>query len=420
MTAPDGPASERDRPSFLVVSQYFPPERGAAQVRLGAMVAELARTGHQVEVITAVPNYPTAHLFPGWSRRPLQDTEESGARVLRVWVWAAIGSGLGRMVNYLSFAVMSVFALARATPADWTFIEYPSLPGALPALWWSRLRHRRTIVNVADLWVDTAIEVEAIPRWTAPLARRLERWLLLRADVVCAVTHGVAEALLAKGVPPERLRLLPNGVDVDLFTPGPVDPTVRPELGVDEGDHLVIYAGTHGYVHRLDVVLDAAALLRDVAVTIVLVGDGSEKARLRRRITAQGLDNVRLADPVAPERVADYFRAASVGLATVRAGVIYRSVRSAKMFPVMASGVPLVYAAEDEGSALVERVGAGIVTAPDDGQALADAVRTLVADDELRREMGARGRAHATAEGDWKQIIATWLADLDTDGPVAR
>lgn len=405
-----------EQASFLIVSQYFAPERGAAQVRLEAIAEELSRRGHRVEVVTAIPNYPTGRLFPGWARRPMQERLEGERRVIRLWVWPAVGSGIGRWINHLSFALMAPFGLRAARPADWVFVEYPALPAAVPVLWWCRRRGRRVVVNVADLWVDAAIDAGVVPGSLATsLALRVERWAFERADIVNAVTEGVADALIAKGVDRDRIRWLPNGVDPDMFRPGPVAPGVREELGVPEGHDLVLYAGTHGYVHQLDVVLEAASQLADLPVTIALVGDGSERAGLVRRAAALGLRNVRFLPSVPPERIADYLRAASIGLATVRAGTVYESVRSAKMLPVLASEIPLVYAASDEGAAIVERIGAGIRTPPGDSAALAQAIRTLLADPELRSSMGAAGRAYAVRDGAWTTVVGSWVESLTAD-----
>jgi colanic acid biosynthesis glycosyl transferase WcaI len=403
-----------DLPSFLLVTQYFPPERGAAQVRLGAMARQLVRRGHHVEVLTAIPNYPTGALFPGWSRRPVQVADEEGIRTIRVWVWAAIGSGIGRLANYLSFGVLSVAGLTRSRRADWTVVEYPTLAGALPAVLWCRARRRPVVVNVADLWVDAAVAVGAIPDGAAArMAGRLERWMLRRADLVNAVTEGVRDALLDKGVEPARLRWLPNGADTELFSPGPGRPEDRAELGAADHERIVLYAGTHGYVHGLDVVLDAAEELRDEPVRFALVGGGSEKDALVARATERGLTNVTFRDPVAPEHVADLLRVADIGLATVRAGDLYRSIRSAKMLPVMSAAVPIIYSGDDEGAAIVRRVDAGEAVAPGDGAALAAAVRRLLADPEAAAAKGRRGRDHVVAEAGWDRLVADWVASLD-------
>lgn len=402
------------RPSFLFVTQYFPPERGAAQVRIGAVTRALAARGHDVQVVTALPNYPTGKIFPGWSRRPVQVADEGGIRVVRVWLWAAMGSGLGRLANYASFGLTSLLGLARARPATWTVVEYPTLPGALPAVVLARLRRQRVVVNVADLWVDASVAVGALPDGRlVRLLLAVERRMLRSATAVDAVTEGVREALVAKGVDPARICWLPNGADTDLFAPGPADPADRAALGLADGEHLVLYAGTHGYVHGLEVVLDAAELLAGEPIRFLLVGGGSERESLVAEAARRGLANVTFHEPVAPEQVADWLRCATVGLASVRAGDLYRSIRSAKMLPVMASGRPVVYAGDDEGAALVERVGAGVRVPPGDGAALAEAVRALVADPERARRLGDAGRAHVVAEASWAAIVDRWLADLD-------
>lgn len=400
--------------SYLVVTQYYPPERGAAQVRLSAVTAELARRGNRVEVVTALPNYPTGRIFPGWRRVPAQRRREGAVDVQRVWVWAAMGSGPGRLLNYLSFGVMSVLGLLRSRPAERVVVEYPTLFGALPAVVWGRLRRRRVVVLVADLWVDAVVDLGTVPE--GPLAdalRAVERWMLRRCDAVTAVTEGVREALLAKGVAEQALVWLPNGADTAMFAPGPPPEGIRARYGVPDGHDVVLYAGTHGYVHGLEVVLDAAGILAAEPVTFLLVGGGSERATLEAEARRRGLTNVVFHDPVAPEEVADLLRLARIGLASVRAGDLYRSVRSAKMFPAMASGRPVVYSGDDEGSRLVAAAGAGVVTPPGDGAALAGAVRSLLADPARAERLGAAGRSWVEEHASWTRLVADWEEQLD-------
>lgn len=402
------------RTRYLFVTQYFPPERGAAQVRLGAVTSELTRRGGQVDVLTAIPNYPTGRLFPGWSRRPIQTSTEAGVRVRRVWVWAAMGSGPGRLANFVSFGLMSVLGLVRERAADITVVEYPTLFGALPAVIWCRARRRTVVVNVADLWVDASVAVGALP--DGALVRvllHIERWMLLQADAVNAVTEGVRDALIAKGVDPDRICWLPNGADTHLFSPGAADEADRARLGLEVGVHLFVYAGTHGYVHGLDVVLDAAERLRDAPVRILLVGGGSERQRLREIARVRGLDNVTFWDPVDPEHVARLLRLATAGLACTRKGDLYKSIRSAKVLPIMATGKPVLYSGDDEGAALVASIGAGMQLPPGDGNALAEAILAVIADPEMAASMGERGRAHVLETASWEVIVERWLDDLD-------
>jgi glycosyltransferase involved in cell wall biosynthesis len=415
------------RADFVVVTQYFRPERGAAQVRLGAIVDELQSAGHWVEVVTALPNYPTGRIFEGWVRCPVQRSVEQGVPVTRVWLWAAMGNGLGRIVNYLSFGVMSVVGLLRAPRSRWVLVEYPTLFGALPSVLIARLRRQKVGLIVADLWVDSIVATGTMAEGPlVQLLRRAERRMLKAATTVTAVTDGVRRAVEDKGVAPDRVRWLPNGADTTMFHPGDADRSVWAEYGVDETHSIVLYAGTHGFVHGLEVVLDAAEALRDQPICFLLVGGGSEKARLVADAAQRGLRNVVFHDPVDPQEVARLLRAARVALATVRDGELYRTIRSAKALPAMASGCPVVYSADDEGSRVVERAAAGIVTPPGDGAALAAAVRRLVEDDELAAELGRHGREWVDEHASWRTLVGSWLASIGEssstsapDAPVA-
>jgi glycosyltransferase involved in cell wall biosynthesis len=241
--------------------------------------------------------------------------------------------------------------------------------------------------------------------------------MLRGATAVTAVTEGVREALIDKGVDPARICWLPNGADTEQFSPGPVDPAVDAELGLEPGEHLILYAGTQGYVHGLEVVLDAAEELRDLPIRFALVGGGSEQPALREAAEARRLAKVSFHDPVAPDDVARYLRRATAGLASVRDLELFRSVRSAKMFPTMATAKPVIYAGNDEGAALVRESGAGITTAPGDGAALAAAIRRVIADPDEAEALGAAGRRWIEEEGSWRVLIERWLADLGRVAP---
>ncbi|MGN6695676.1 MAG: glycosyltransferase family 4 protein [Aquihabitans sp.] len=411
MTSTGGSDERKQR--FLVVTQYYPPERGAAQTRLGALSRELRERGAEVQVLTALPNYPIGRIFDGWSHRPVQVADEDGVRVVRVWLWASMGSGIERMVNYASFGLMSLLGLARTRPADWTIVEYPTLFGALPAATWGRLRGRKVVVNVADLWVDAIVEIGALSDGlVVRILRRVERWMLTHATAVTTVTEGLREALVEKGVAPERICWLPNGADARMFTPGPADDDIDAILGLAPDEHLFLYAGTQGYSHGLEPMLDAAEVLRDEPMRFVFVGGGSERPGLEASARERGLDKVTFLDPVSPEEVGRYLRRATAGLASIRELELFKSVRSAKIFPVMATGKPVLYAGADEGSALIASQGAGIVVPHGDVDALVGALRRLVDSPEEAGAMGAAGRRWIDEEGSWTAIIDRWLADL--------
>ena len=174
----------------------------------------------------------------------------------------------------------------------------------------------------------------------------------------------------------------------------------------------MLYAGTHGFVHGLEVVLDAAELLRDDPVTFLLVGGGSEKPDLVRGARERGLSNVVFRDPVDLDEVARLLRSSDAGLATVRPGDLYRTIRSAKTLPTMASGRAVIYSADDEGSRLVSEAGAGLVCPAGDATAVAEAVRTLIDDPALAEGLGAAGRRWVEEHAGWGLLVRRWLRQI--------
>jgi len=397
---------------FVFLTQYFPPETGAPPARLGAMVAELVALGHHVEVVTGVPNYPTGSVFPGYGGRLYQRDTWAGATVHRVWLYAAAGSGLKRAVNYLSFTATCMVGLVRTGPADWLFVESPPLPIIVPAVVFARLRRTAVVLNVADLWPDSMVHLDmSLPGWVLKSLEALERWAYRRADVVTAITDGVRERLEAKGVPTAKLAFLPNGVDTRLFTPTDPDDALVRELGL-EGRQVVLYAGTHGFAHGVEVVLRAAELLAGGDIVFLLVGDGSEKPALQARARELGLDNVVFLPPVPLEGVARLLSISTVALATVRGGELFQATRSAKVLPAMAAGRPVVYSGDGEGGRIVADTGAGLVTPPGDAGALAAAVGRICDDGSLAADLGRNGRAHAERHAGWDLLIRQWLGQL--------
>jgi glycosyltransferase involved in cell wall biosynthesis len=406
--------AEGEAMSFLYVTQYFPPEVGAVPARLGAITEQLVARGHRVEVVTTLPNYPTGRILPGWSKRPVQVGTERKMRVVRVWSWPAMGNGLGRILNYVTFGVASVVGLMLSRPADWVVVEYPTLFGALPAVVWCRLRGRKVVVNVADLWLDVIVTIGGLPDGlVVKVLRRLERWMLLHADAVMFVTEGMRDVMVGRGVDLARTAWLPNGADTDRFRPGPSDPAVRERLGLAPGEAMVLYAGTQGYVHRLEVALEAAELLADRPVRFVLVGGGSEGDALRDLARAKGLTNVTFMDPVPQDQLEGLQREATVGLVSVRAGDTYASIRSAKMWPIMATATPVVYSADDEGSRLVTSIGAGIATPAEDSAALAAAIVELIDHPDQAADYGRAGREWVEANASWRHLVGVWLGRME-------
>jgi colanic acid biosynthesis glycosyl transferase WcaI len=409
-------ASDRARllMKFLILTQYFPPEIGGAQTRLRSTAAELKRLGHQVEVVTALPNYPRGRIFPGYRGCFYRCDENEGIRVHRVWIYAAMGGGLARVLNYSSFMITSFFGLMRARKPDFIFVESPppllSIPAYIAGLFW-RVPY---IFNVADLWPDIILQGGFLePGLLTRSLFKLEQWSYRKAEYVNVVTEGLRDALLReKGVPAEKVLFLPNGVDTTHYQLRVPDLSLKRRLGLD-GKKIILWAGTLGTAHGLNYVLDAANLLSNESqIHFLFVGDGSAKAALEQQRKNMNLHSVTFLDPVSIEELPPYFSIAECGLASLLPIPLYDGARPSKIFPILASSKPLIFVGQGETARLVDESKAGVVVPPEDPKALASAIRLLIENPKLALEFGQNGRAFVEEHLQWSTLIRDWVARL--------
>ena len=399
---------------FLVLSQYFPPEVGATQVRLSSMCRELVRAGHQVDVVTAMPHHPVGEIFPRYRRRFSCLEFQDGVRVRRTWLYAAAGSGWRRILSYFSFMVTSLYSITRVRAPDYIFVDSPPLflgvTGWLASVYWKC----PFIFNVADLWPDSVLDLGVMKEGAfIKAAFWLESWIYRRAQFVNAVTRGIYDVLLnRKNVPAAKILFLPNGVDTNIVQPLPSDESLKKQLGLT-GKCIAIYAGNHGYAAGAEQILQAAKLLESHPdLHFLFVGDGPDKPRLQSLATELQLQNTTFLDSVPLESMSSYLSIADIALITLRKAGVTRGARPAKTFVMMAAAKPIILAAEGEAEELIVSSGAGMIVPPDEPEQFASAILAMHEDAEGAREMGLRGLAYVREKFEWSKLVGNWLKQL--------
>jgi glycosyltransferase involved in cell wall biosynthesis len=395
------------------VCHYFAPEPAAPAARVYELSRAWVRAGHQVTVVTAFPNHPTGEI-PLAYRGKLAATEWlHGIRVLRNWLYAVPNRGVGkRGLNHLSFMATSVLlGVPRLGPVDMVLASSPTLFSAVSAWIMARLRRVPFVLEVRDLWPEAFVEMGVMrdgPAFRALV--RLARFLYRRAARVVVVTEGFADRLAAQGVPRAKLAVIPNGADVDLFSPMSNGHATRAALGLD-GQFVVAYVGSHGLSHGLGAVLDAAA--RQPYVTYLLVGDGADRDRLVAERDRRGLANVRMIPSLPKGNVPGLYAAADVCLVPLRDIPIFETFVPSKLFEALAAGCPVVGAVRGEARAILVRSGGALLAEPEDGSSIAAAVDSLHANPALGSELGRRGRAFVQEHYDRNVLAARYLGLLN-------
>lgn len=379
---------------ILVVSERYRPEITPASFRIAEHAARWLERGHEVTVLTSVPNHPRGAVFPGYRNLPFQVEDLDGVRVVRVWSYLAPASGtIRRSLDYMSFTASAVAATPLLPPFDLALGTSPTLAAAAAARVIAGIRRRPWVFEVRDPWPASVRSLGALRAPGLLALERLERALLRSAArVVCAYTS-IQEDLLRRGVPRHKTAVITNGSDLARFDPERVRPVNRAALGVPADAFVVGYAGTVGLAQGLEVVARAAALLRhDPRVWFVVLGEGARRAALEAEVARLGLERVVVRDFVARDLVPAYLAAFDLGLVHLAPLPVFRGTLPSKLFELMALGVPVLLGLTGEAAELVGGAGCGVCVPPGDPEALAAAIGALVDDPGRRRAMSEAGR----------------------------
>jgi glycosyltransferase involved in cell wall biosynthesis len=368
------------------VSQHYPPEPAAAANRAKAFVDGLVARGHDVTVVCEQPNHPDGVFQPGYGHRPLLVSDLDGAKVHRVWVATSPVKTLRtRLAFYATFGAAAAARVATLPKADVIIASSPPLPGPAAVLEAARVRRTPFVLDVRDIWPAAA---QALGELSNPRVIRffegVERHLYRRSVAVTTTTLAFCRHVDAIAGRPVSVHL-PNGASDAMIA----EPYVPPSA---DGPLTVGYVGNLGIAQGLGILPAAADLLRGEPVRFLVVGGGPRGEHLRAEVARLGLDNVEIRPPVPREEVSNVLRSCDALLVCLRDEALLEHFVPSKLFDAMAVGRPALLAARGESADVVRDTGCGIALDPEDGPALAAAIRTLAADRAAAAAMGVRGR----------------------------
>lgn len=400
---------------ILFITPYYPPEITAPAVRISETAMRLVKRGHQVTVLTTVPNFPYGIVPPEYRGHVVQREVRDGVHIVRVWSYVSPNKGfLRRVLAQLSFGCLAPFLGWKAVGRpDVMIVESPPLFNAIAGHILARFKHRPFIFTVADLWPEAAIQMGVLRnQMLIKLSEWLEWTTYRRASLVWVVSESIRDLLIRRGLPPEHIFLLTNGVDTTLFHPLP-KAQARTQLGWDNR-FTVLYAGTHGLAQGLITILNAAEQIRDhTDIRIIFAGEGEVKAHLMTQAQRSGLKNVTFLNAQPHDRLPLLLAAADVCLVPLRKVTLFETTLPVKMFEVMACARPMLLSAEGIARQIaVQEAEAAIAVEPENADALVSAILYLYENAEVAEAMGRRGRAFVEARFDRNQLTTALEARI--------
>ena len=394
---------------ILYINHYAGSTRHGMEYRPYYLAHEWVQSGHAVRILAGSHSHVRS-TQPTDNGNPItKPTTEWIDGIEYIWYPTPpyAGNGIGRVRNIWAF-LRQVWSDARKMATQFR-PDFVIASSTYPMDIWvarriARMAGARLVYEVHDLWPLSPIELGGMsPRHPfIRLCQAAEDAAYRDADVVVSMLPKVSAHMAAHGLDLRKLHVVPNGITLDEWQGTP--PAVVPEIAEYvrlrrvEGNVIVGYAGSHGTTNALDVLLDAASRLKSEPFVFVLVGDGMEKAHLERRISQEGLNNVRLFPPIPKAQIPSFLAQIDIAYIGWQRMPIYRfGIAPNKVMDYMMAGCVVLHAVS-AGNDPVAEAGCGLTVPPESPQAIAEGLLKLSGLTTMEREaMGKNGRAYVQA-----------------------
>lgn len=392
----------------LIVSQYFWPE----QFRINDLVMALKERGHEVCVMTGVPNYPSGQLFNGYSWWKKRHDNMAGVLIYRLPLFLRRqGKGWQLALNYLSFVFFGCLLgpwLLRKQRVDLIFVYEPSpFTVGIPAMVMRKLKKAPMLFWVQDLWPESLEAAGAVksPRLLRAVGT-VVKWIYQHIDLVLVQSKAFIPPVVLAGASAERIQYFPNWAE-SFYRPLQRPEALPADLKIPEG-FCVMFAGNLGEAQSLGTIISAAARLREnSAIQWLIVGDGRRKKWMQQEADRLGLrDRVHFLGSYPAEQMPTFFAASDALLVTLKNDKVFAQTIPCKVQTYMASAKPILAALNGEGARVIAEANVGLAVAAEDDEGLANAVLELSRMSVQEREqLGICGRNYYDAEFERDMLI---------------
>ncbi len=374
---------------ILFISQLFDPEYSIKGL---ALMQRLVADGHQVEVLTTFPNYPTGKVFEGYSVKFRQVEDCGGVRVVRLWSHISHSkSKFSRAWSYLSFTLMALFAALFTQKPDVVYTYHPQSTTGLIGLLMKLFRGVPFITDVQDLWPD-ALSATGMRR-DGVLLKGIGRWCALVykcAAKIVVLSEGFKQALIDRGVSAEKIHLVYNWCPEEQRIANVLEQSSK--VIQNEGPARFVYAGNLGAAQALTSIIKALGRFQKSELTLTLIGGGVEKEQLKNFVAEAKLENIFFGDYVPSSQIFNVLADADVLVIHLKDDDLFRITIPSKTQSSMAMAKPILMAVGGEANKLVVEADAGAVAEPEDEHSIQEAAATLLAKRHTWQQLGQNSR----------------------------
>lgn len=368
---------------ILFLTDNFPPEVNAPATRTYEHAQEWIEKGAEVTIVTCFPNFPQGEIYDGYTNKLKEVEEIDGMKVVRVWSYMSANQGfLKRTMDYLSYSLMASF-FGFFEKADVIIATSPQFFTTWAGWFLSKVKRKPWVFELRDLWPESIATVGAMNKKGVlyRILEKIELALYRSADIVIPNTPAFKTNLINRGIDREKIHVIPNGANLQLFDPDKGNESLKNELGID-GKFVVGYIGTHGMAHSLDFIIEAIAEGEFHDVHFLFIGDGAEKGKVKALAKSENLSNVTFLDPIQKEKIPDYLAIIDASLVPLRKSDTFKTVIPSKIFEACAMGKPIILGVEGQAEEIIKEFDAGVCFEPENSIEFAERVNELANDKE--------------------------------------
>jgi glycosyltransferase involved in cell wall biosynthesis len=395
---------------ILILTQYYPPETGAPQNRLSSLAHHLQLFGNDLEVLTALPNYPKYEIFESYQNKKKCKEIIDDITVYRSNIYVTKKKAIShRLLNYFSFAFSSYFTAKKyVTRPDIIICESPPLFLGITAVYLKRKWKAKLVFNVSDLWPESAEKMGLVKnKWALKRAYKLANWIYKNADLVSGQTQGIIKAVTDMQ-PGKKVFWLPNGIETKKF--------IFSQNGIiaSNEEFNLLYAGILGHAQGLEVILHAAQqLAKEKLIHFYIIGDGPVKEELVALQQSLQLNNVTFISNQPSEKIAAWLHKCDAYIVPLRKLDLFKGAIPSKLFEPLYFAKPILLGVEGEAKELfIDKGKSGLFFEPENASELSKAILQLYQNPDTVKVLGENGKKYveenfqrkAIAEKFWHQL----------------
>ena len=380
---------------ILILTQYYPPEIGAPQNRLHELAIRLKNKGVQIEVLTALPNYPKMEVFKDYRDKQRREETIEGITVHRSWIYVSASKSIvARLLNYFSFVWSSYWRGRRLQSFDYLMVESPPLFLGYSAIALSKKLNAKLIFNVSDLWPESAEKLGLVTNKNLlNMAYKLEKKCYQASTLITGQTQGIVNDIKQR-FPAKEVSWLPNGVDISFYNPEKIpDSDFRQVNGFKDEDIIFFYGGILGHAQGLEIIIEAARELENTHAQFVIQGAGPEKEKLVTLHKKYALKNIHFLEPVTKSEMPGILKSVDIAIVPLKKLDLFKGAIPSKIFEALAMKKPLLLGVDGEARKhFIENAQAGLFYTPEDIDSLKTQVLYFLENPDETKKMGDRAR----------------------------